>query len=341
MKISEVVVWVPLLIVAYVYLGYPLFLAFLVKWRPREIQHDEIVPHVTMFISVFNEEGIIREKLENTLALKYPPSELQVIVISDASTDHTDEIVVEFSSQGVTLLRLPKRCGKSVGLNQAVTMARGDILLFSDANIMYRSDTIHKLVRNFADSTVGCVTGDSRYLDPHETTAGTQENIYWSYERIVRKMESQIGSTVGGDGAIFSIRRELFRHLLPESINDLVIPLQIVARGHRAIFEADAVGFEPLSGSFSREFRRKRRIVNRSWAAIFGGKTGVSLWTPSQFTWQVWSHKILRWLSLPLLAITAVGSFLSYQEGLIYQIGAWGVLLGCLLAVNRLSSGYQ
>ena len=107
-------------------------------------------------------------------------------------------------------------------------------------------------------------------------------------------MESQIGSTVGGDGAIFSIRRELFRPLLPESINDLVIPLQIVARGHRAIFEADAVGFEPLSGSFLREFRRKRRIVNRSWAALFGGKIGVSLWTPGQFTWQVWSHKILR-----------------------------------------------
>lgn len=331
MTLVEIFTWSAITLMAYVFVGYPGALWLLSKLLPRPLQQRDITPSVTLLISAFNEAHVIGRKIENALSLDYPHDQLEVIVISDASSDATDEIVRSYADRGVLLHRMTQRGGKTLGLNAGVERARGDILVFSDANIIYRSDALKKLVRNFADSSVGCVTGDSRY-EASQSAAHQEEDTYWGYERFIRACESRIGSTVGGDGAIFAIRRALYRPLAHDAINDLVIPLRIVLEGHRAVFEPAAVGVEPSAGSFKREFRRKRRIVNRSWRGVMGLRGVLSPARSGMFAWQVWSHKVLRWLILPMVAVAGFGCAWSYSNGWIYQLGTWGFGASVVLA---------
>lgn len=318
--------------IGYVYVGYPLVLLVLAKILRREVKRADVTPSVTLLISAYNEEEVVARKLENSLALDYPQDRLTILVISDASVDGTDRIVQSFASRGVALLRMPERGGKTAGLNTAVQQAQSDIILFSDANILYQKDVVRALVRNFADPTIGCVTGDSRYLEGAGSAAHVQENSYWGYERFIRALESTIGSTVGGDGAIFAIRRELYTPLRPDAINDLMIPLQIVLRGYRAIFEPAAVGIEPSAGHFKGEFRRKRRIVNRSWRCVMSMPQVLSRGAGALFAWQVWSHKVLRWLVLPLIVVAAAGCLLGYNQGIEFRLIGGGIAASLLIA---------
>ena len=330
--LGVILAWSAGLTVGYVYVGYPLVLTLVAKVLRRPVRSEENFPQVTLVISAFNEAHVIAIKLKNALALDYPRKQLEIMVVSDASTDDTDHLVQSFSEEGVVLLRMTERRGKTMGLNAAMKATRSEIVVFSDANIMYRPDAVRQLVQGFADPTVGCVTGDSRYVDQPESAAHVQENAYWGYERYIRTLESRIGSTVGGDGAIFAIRRELYTPLLPDMINDLVVPLQIVAKGYRAVFEPKAIGLEPSAGDFKKEFRRKRRIVNRSWRGMMSVGEVLNPFKVGIFAWQVWSHKVLRWLVLPLVAIAALGCLIAYPLGWLYQVGAWGFLGSLVLA---------
>lgn len=330
--LGAVVAWAAAFVVGYVYVGYPILIGLLGWLMPKPIRQANIEPTVTLLISAFNEEHILGEKLKNALELDYPKSKMEILVISDASTDRTDQIVRSFSDQGVALLRMEERGGKTLGLNAAMKVAKSDIVIFSDANIMYRIDTIRRLVQNFADVSVGCATGDSQYVDDPHSAAHAQENSYWGYERFIRSMESMVASTVGGDGAIFAIRRELYQPLSPETINDLVIPLQIVVKGYRAVFEPTAIGREPSAGDFRKEFRRKRRIVNRSWRGVMSVPGVLNPFRVGMFAWQVWSHKVLRWLVLPFLLIGFLGCLSAYELGTVYQIGVWGGIASILVA---------
>jgi cellulose synthase/poly-beta-1,6-N-acetylglucosamine synthase-like glycosyltransferase len=325
--------WTALAVLLYVYIVYPALLTLLARFRARVVTRKKITPFVTLIISAYNEERTIEKKLRNTVALDYPKEQLEVLVVSDASTDKTDEIVGGFAEQGVRLLRQTRRQGKTAGLNAAVRAARGDALVFSDANILYRTDAIRGLVQSFADPSVGCVTGDSRYDEDEVSQAHAQESAYWGYERFIRAMESRLGSTVGGDGAIFAIRRGLYTPLADDAINDLMTPLQIVLGGHRAVFEPEAVGFEPTAGDFRGEFRRKRRIVNRSWHAVMSVPQVLSIPRMGLFAWQVWSHKVLRWLALPLVLLGALGCIFAAPLGLVYRLGAWGFAASVALAL--------
>ena len=329
---AAIVFWVLLALVVYVYLGYPVCLWLLTRVRSRPIRRADIRPPVTLIISAFNEEAAIGRKLENALGLDYPADRLDVLVVSDGSTDGTDRIVEACRDPRVCLLRLPGRQGKTAGLNLAVAEARGEIVAFSDANILYREDTLRQLVAGFADPEVGCVTGDARYVAHEASAAHRQEAAYWSYEQQIRCLESRLGSTVGGDGAIFAIRKRLYAPLPPDAINDLVVPLQIVARGFRAVFEPAAIGHEESAGRFGGEFRRKRRIVNRSWRGVLSTREVLDPRRVGLFAWQVWSHKVLRWWVLPCLTGAAVASLLAFQRGAVYRAAALGFVLTLLLA---------
>lgn len=329
---GAITAWVALALVGYVYVGYPILIGLLARMMPKPIQPMPIEPRVTLLISAFNEAQVIEDKLRNAVALDYPKHKLEILVISDASSDATDDIVRSFADQGVSLLRMPIRGGKTVGLNAGMQQAQGDIVVFSDANIMYRPDTVRRLVANFSDSSIGCVTGDSQYIDDPHSAAHAQENVYWGYERYIRSMESRVGSTVGGDGAIFAIRRDLYQPLSPDAINDLVIPLQIATQGYRAVFEPTAVGLEPSAGDFRKEFRRKRRIVNRSWRGVMSVPGVLNPFRSGLFAWQVWSHKVLRWLVLPFVLLGFVGCLEAYEDDVIYRIGVWAGASSVLLA---------
>lgn len=291
----------------YAFAGYPLLLWLIVRVRgERRVRHGQALPRVSVIISAFNEAAVISQKLENTLALDYPGDRLEVVVISDASSDATDQIVREFAPWGVRLARQAQRRGKTAGLNDVVPGVSGEIVVFSDANAMYAPDALRMLVRNFADPAVGCVTGEARYTETSHTAADDGERAYWNYEIQVKRLETAVGSMVGGDGAIYAIRKDLWRRLPDNAINDFLNPLQIAGMGWRTIYEPDAVCYEETAGRVGTEYHRRIRIVSRSWRAVFQAREVLNPFRVGFFAVSVLSHKVLRWLSGPLAVTAAV-----------------------------------
>lgn len=298
----EIAFWSLILVVIYVYAGYPLILLIMVRQgdSPAE-KRVEALPLVTLLISAFNEETCIAKRLDNCLELDYPPGLLEVIVVSDASTDATDSIVAKYEGKGIRLLRMEQRGGKTLGLNAGVDIACGDVIVFSDANAMYQRDSIRALTTPFADAAIGAVIGESRYVESN-SDAGRSESLYWRYETAIKVLESRRGSVVGGDGAIYAVRRSLYRPMSAESLSDFVNPLQVVQEGYRCVYEPKALSYEETAGTFSKEYRRKVRIVNRGWRALMSMRGLLNPFRFGFFSWQLISHKLLRWLVPVFLA---------------------------------------
>ncbi|MEM7293356.1 MAG: glycosyltransferase family 2 protein [Pseudomonadota bacterium] len=294
------------LMIGYVIIGYPLLVIALSKMVRRVRIESTEKPTVSLFVSCFNEEAVLPQKIDNCLAIDYPRDSLEFIFVSDGSTDDTEELVRARAADGIKLVT-QERAGKTLGLNKAVPTSNGEILVFSDANAMYKPDAIAKLVENFADDKVGYAVGAALYADV-DSSAGASESSYWDYELKLKIAESEVNSVVGGDGAIYAIRRELFAPLDAEDINDFVTPLQIIAKGYRGVFDPEAIAFEDAAGTFDKESRRKRRIVNRSLSGLLKVKACLYPWATGLFSWQVWSHKFLRWLIPYFLLIFAMGS---------------------------------
>jgi len=309
-------------LILWVYAGYPLFLLLVTHLsNGKPVRRNPIAPSVTLIISAYNEGQVIRKKLENSLALDYPRERLEVLVVSDCSDDNTDALVKAYANRGVRLLRMKKRGGKTAGLNVAVPQARGDIVIFSDANALYHRLAVRNIVRNFADPQVGCVTGESRYnIDEDAADSTASEDLYWRYELALKKMESKIDSLVGGDGAIYAIRKSLFRPMRPEDLSDFVNPLQIVAQGFRNVYEPEAVSFEGGAESFEKEFRRKVRIVNRAWRGLWRVRQVLNPFRFGFYAVQVISHKLLRWLIPVFMAGAFFANFSLLNFGLLHRI---------------------
>ena len=258
------------------------------------------------------------------------------MVVSDASDDGTDEIVREYASRGVTLFRQAERLGKTAGLNAVLPTIRSEIVVFSDANAMYATDAIRMLARNFADADIGCVTGEARYLPQGDAVADVGERLYWGYEMQIKRLETQLGSMVGGDGAIYAIRRSLWRTLPENAINDFMNPLQIVAAGWRCVYEPEATCSEETAGDTHLEYRRRVRIVSRSWRAVFQTPEVLNPFHVGLFAWSVLSHKVLRWFSgffAALVVLCAMG--MSVELVRRWPVAVTGLALAavCALAV--------
>jgi len=296
--------------VIYVYLGYPGLLWLLSSIRKgQKVEKSTIEPHVTILISAYNEEDVIADKILNSLQLEYPAGKLEIVVVSDCSSDKTDEIVRQFSDQGVVLVAMSERGGKTVGLNKVVPVVKGEIVVFSDANAIYDRDVLIKIVRNFADQQVGAVTCSSQYVIDENDNSTENEDLYWKYELAIKQMESKIGSLVGGDGAIYAIRKRLYQKLRASDLSDFVNPLQIVAQGYRNVFEAEAISHEKGGKSFENEFKRKVRIVNRGFRGLMRVKKVMNPFRYGFFSLQVISHKLLRWLIPVFLVCIFVSNF--------------------------------
>ena len=329
------------LVLLYIYVGYPIFLGILSTLFPaKKIRKDKICPDVSLIISCYNEEDILKEKLANSLAIDYPKEKLEIIVVSDASSDRTDEIAREHADQGVRLIRQDDRLGKTMGLNLAVPKARGEIIVFSDANAMYQPDAIINLVENFADETIGYVVGEAKYVDVDSSAAAKSEDTYWQYEIFIKKMESRLHSIVGGDGAIYAIRSQLYEKMEQTDINDFVNPLQIIAKGFRGIYEPNAICLERAAGSFEKEFGRKARIVNRSFNGLLRVKSVTNPFKAGIFSWEIISHKLLRWFApVPLFCFCLSSIIVGFCGELIFQYISGLILLFILMAfVGHLQS---
>ncbi|MDX2504311.1 MAG: glycosyltransferase family 2 protein, partial [Gammaproteobacteria bacterium] len=303
-----IVTLVALFIPVYVYLGYPVLLMVLDKViKDKTIDIADITPIVSLIVSCYNEVDIIEQKIRNCLAIDYPQHQLEILFISDGSDDGTDELIKRYTNDRIKLIRQEGRLGKTMGLNLALAEARGEIVVFSDANAMYEENALKNLVRNFHDTAVGYVVGAAIYKDDEESTAGSSENIYWQYEIFIKKIESKLHSVVGGDGAIYAIRKFLYEPLDQEDINDFVNPLQIIAKGYRGIFDADAICYEQTAGDFDKEGKRKQRIVNRSFTGLMKNKTVLNPFKYGFYSFELLSHKLLRWMIPFFIMIAAAG----------------------------------
>ncbi len=282
----------------YIYLGYPILLWILSFFFAKpSVKKRNVYPNVTLIVSCYNEEQVIQDKINNSLKLSYGEEQLSILFVSDGSTDQTDEIIKQNESSRLRLLRVDGRLGKTECLNRAVEFAKGEIIVFSDANAMYHPDAIKRLVENFYDQTVGYVVGLANYSDNKDSLAAISEKSYWKYEIFIKKMESRLHSVVGADGAMYAIRKNLYTKLLPTDINDFVNPLQIIEKGYRGVFEPDAICSEDASDSFEKEFGRKIRIVNRSFSGLLRVKSVLNIAKYGFFSFEICSHKILRWFS--------------------------------------------
>jgi cellulose synthase/poly-beta-1,6-N-acetylglucosamine synthase-like glycosyltransferase len=333
--------WILLALVVYVYAGFPMLLRLLRSLRgARRVAVAGIEPPVTLVISAYNEEAVIGAKLDNSLALDYPRQRLQVMVVSDACGDRTDDIVRSYADRGVTLLAMPERGGKTLGLNAAVAAATGEIIIFSDANAMYGRDVVRMLVRNFADPAVGAAVGESTYVDP-EVESERSEGLYWRYETAIKRLESEVGSVVGGDGAIYAVRRALYEPMRADALSDFVNPLQVVRGGHRCVYEPAARSYERAADDFGKEFRRKVRIVNRAWRALWRLRGLMNPLRHGLFAWQLISHKLLRWLVPVQLAALLVVTVAVADDGAIYALALAGQGTFYLLAAAGYAIRFQ
>jgi cellulose synthase/poly-beta-1,6-N-acetylglucosamine synthase-like glycosyltransferase len=325
--VLKVLFWSSLGALGWTQIGYPVAAAALARLRGRPVRKDAWTPSVSLIVAAHNEESVIERRLENLLALDYPPEQLDIVVASDASTDRTDELVEAVAAQEprIRLLRCP-RGGKVAAQNFAVRQTRGEILAFSDANAQWRADALHKLVRNFADPDVAYACGGHFYEDSDGTN---REGTYWRFEAWLRRNESALGSITGGIGPIYSVRRSEYVDVDPRFGHDLALPYLMVQRGKRAVFEPEAIAWEKPSRDIEDEYRRKVRMFEHCWLIVLRGRMLRGL--PPTYFLEIVSHRHLRYASGILHLILLGSSIALVDEGLIYRL-ALGAQLLLLLA---------
>ena len=336
----EWIFWIALLLGVYPYALYPIAVRWVGRLRSRAIAaSDEHLPRVTVITAAFNEAAHIEATVRNKLRQDYPPERLDIIVVSDESMDGTDEIVAGIAAQDgrVRLIRQTPRQGKTAGLNLAVPEARGDVVVFSDANSIYRPDTIRKLVRNFADPGVGYVTGMMIYVNPDGSMVGDGCSAFMRYENALRAAETRIGSVVGVDGGVDAVRRTLYRPMRADQLPDFVLPLSVVEQGYRVVFEPDAHLTEDALSSGASEYRMRVRVALRALWALWDKRALLNPFNSGVFAWQLWSHKLLRYLSFLPLAIAVILNWWLLSAGWIYRAGLAGQIVFALFVATSIA----
>jgi cellulose synthase/poly-beta-1,6-N-acetylglucosamine synthase-like glycosyltransferase len=302
--ILEFIFWVLIGAIIYSFLGYTLILIiirFFIKQKP--IFSLKELPSVTLFVAAYNEKEIIEEKLANSNALDYPKDKLIHLWVTDGSTDGTNLILQ--NSENVKVLHEEQRNGKIGAINRGMEFVTTPIVIFTDANTLLQPESINQIVYQFSDPQTGCVTGEKRIQKlKSENAVGSGEGIYWKYESFIKRLESDIGSTISAAGEIFAIRTDLFNKIEPDTIiEDFVISLGIAARGYKIKYAPKAVGIENSSASIKEELKRKVRIAAGSMQTLIRMKTLLNIFKYRMLTFQYISHKVLRWTLLPFAMI--------------------------------------
>jgi cellulose synthase/poly-beta-1,6-N-acetylglucosamine synthase-like glycosyltransferase len=329
--------WIFAAIIVYTYIGYTLLTPIVAIFFQRRSIKKDIEPRVTFLITAYNEEKSIAAKIEDTLSLDYPKDKLEIMVASDGSTDSTDEIVKGFADRGVVLKRVEGRVGKTATQNEAVKAAAGDIIIFSDATTKYSKEAIRKIVRNYADGSVGAVSGRYEYVNPTGASVGIGTILFWKYENFIKSMQTRIRTITGCCGCIYSVRKEAYVPLPPDIISDLVEPLKIIGKGYRIVFEPEAVAYEETTEKPSEEFKMRIRVITRAMRGILYVKTLLNPLKYPFVSFQLISHKVLRWLiPFPLVGLLVSNYFLLgqwfYNMTFIMQISFYSIALIGMIA---------
>jgi len=330
--------WIAAATIGYAYIGYAGWLWLRSRWAPRPIRRGTLAPAVSAVMVVRNEEAVIARKLQNLLTLDYPLEKMQVVVVSDGSTDRTAAILKEFdeNSRVRTLLK-PESQGKALGLNDAIKLASGKILLFTDARQVIEPAALRLLVENFADPAVGCVSGELMLGDPLSGETEKGMGLYWRIEKKIREMESASGSVAGATGALYCARRDLLEPLPAGTIlDDVLLPMQVLRKGARVVFDSRARAWDSPDLGESREFSRKVRTLSGNYQLLQLAPWLLSSQNPIWF--EFISHKLSR-LIVPfaLVALLAASLFLPqpwYRAALVAQLAFYGLSLLAMVGVK-------
>jgi cellulose synthase/poly-beta-1,6-N-acetylglucosamine synthase-like glycosyltransferase len=335
---TSAIFWISAAAVFYTFIGYPVMVWLLARLRGRKVRKADLNEHVSVVIACHNEARTIEARIKNLIEADYPPSLLEIIIVSDGSTDRTEELARGVSEDRVRVIAYPARRGKAAALNLGVANARGQIILFGDARQSFDPDAIRRLVANFADHRVGAVSGAYLLNKGANASVGESVGFYWKYEEWIRKNEGRLNSVIGAAGAIYAIRRRLWQPV-PEGtiLDDVYTPMRIALGGHRIVFEEAALARDIWTGTAAREFSRKVRTLTGNYQLC---QLMPRLLLPTYgLFFQFFSHKLMRLAApffLMLLFVTNLiigGEQVFYFLCLVAQAAFYaGVITGGFLA---------
>jgi len=335
----ETTFWLALLLLGYLYVGYPLVAWLRARVSPHPHRREPIAPAVTLVVVAHNEAERIEGRIRNLLNLDYPAAQLDIIIASDGSTDDTVERARMHADARVAVLAFRFRRGKPAVLNDVVPSARGDIVVLADARQRFESDSVTALVSNFADPSVGAVSGELM-LSPGTTAAGDGAGFYWGYEKFMRRCESRSDSTAGATGAIYAIRRTLFEPIPADTIlDDVLIPLRMVRRGYRVLFDAKARAIDGPSATGRQEFVRKARTIAGTFQ-LFCRERWLLNPLRNRIWFQTMSHKGLR-LAAPLLHAAVLATCIGLRDLPMYRLMLFAQAAFCGAAVAGWAEGHR
>lgn len=334
--------WISLVMIAYPYLGYPLWVYLRARFRGRPIRPARVFPSASIVLAVHNEERALPAKLRNLAALHYPKGLLEIVVVSDGSTDGTNRILEASKQEYLRVIVSPEHEGKACALNRGIQAAQGEIVVFTDARQAIAPEALSRLVADFADPMVGCVSGELVMAGQPDNGVGS----YWNLEKKIRKWESVGGSVIGATGAFYAVRKQLLVPLPPDTIlDDVFIPLHVARLGSRVIFEPQARVWDPLRAGLKHEFHRRVRTLVGNYQLLRLAPWVLSRVNPVRFEFV--SHKLLR-LLVPFALVIFFGSsalirgtFYELCTGLqvvFYSLGALGLFHPKLGLVGRLAN---
>jgi len=329
----KAVFWFSAAVIMYTYFGYPIWLWLCSRLRVFPVHRATAWPVVSIVVAVYNEGENLPAKLHNLGELDYPHDKLEIIFVSDGSTDATNRILLSTANRSLRVFVSPRHEGKALALNRGIQQAHGEIVLFTDARQVIEADAVRHLVANFADSRVGCVTGEL-FLAKRGKSGSPVEGIglYWRFEKKIREWESVTGSVMGATGALYAVRRRLLNPMPPGTIlDDVYIPLEVVRQGYRVVLEPRAQARDPLQVTARQELRRKIRTLTGNYQLL--ELMPWLLTRTNSIRFRLISHKLLR-LAVPFFmggmlisSILLKGSLYRFAE--ILQIAFYG--LGCLV----------
>ena len=329
---AKIIFWASLFIIIYTYFGYIALSFVLGKLFGKKVKKQEIYPAISIIVACYNEESIIRQKLENLLSLEYPSDKLQIMIASE-SIDNTNGIVSEYRDRGIELYTFEGRHGKTTLLYNVVPKARNEILVFSDANAIFEKDVLKKIAANFAEERIGAVTGLLQISNPKASSISWGEYMYKKYEMALRKSNSALRRVLNPDGSIFAIRKELYNPINPERGDDFELVIRTLINGYDSVFEPEAISHEEASISTKAETARKIRMI--SWflksTAILLKEMLLKL--RFDLIFQIVSHKIFRWFTPFFFLIFFISNIFVWKDDLFYKLFLITQIAGYLMGI--------
>lgn len=337
MTVVEIIFWGALFFLLYTYLGYPVIVYFLSVVIGREVKKKYTFPRISVVIAALNEEKYIGRRINNLLSQNYPSEKMEIIIVSDGSKDGTENIVRSFveRNENINLFSFEERKGKAAALNLGVSRANGELIIFTDARQTFDPNAIKELTGNFEDPSVGAASGEL-VLVPKDSNMSDSLRHYWSFEKWIRKNESNIGSVVGATGAIYGIRRELFEEIPKNTIlDDLLIPMKIISKGYRVVFDEKAVAYDDANVEPKVELRRKVRTLTGNFQILTLMPEILSI-RGNRVFFNYFSHKITRLIAplfllvlflANLVIINGLCGYFFFLQILLYTAATLGIFI--------------